>query len=101
MSKDLWTEFEALGASAAVSVLTAKRDAILAFIDRENPVAADALKAAIEKAEPGGMEMALVKGALNKILDGLEDEEKAAVPATAEGLLDWGIARLTAIAQSK
>lgn len=99
MSPNFETEFEALGAGAAASILARKRDVILGFVDRENPVLADAFKAAIEKAEPGGMEMALVKGALNKILDGLEDEEKAAVPQTAVGFIDWLIARLGAIAQ--
>jgi hypothetical protein len=100
MTVDFGAGFKALAAGFAAHALTARRDSILAFVDKENPIVADALKSAIEKAEPGGLAMALVARTLNKILDGLEDEERAVLPTTVEALFDWCVAKLNAVSQS-
>jgi hypothetical protein len=99
LNTSAWTALEKLSASIAADWLTANRSAILVRIEAENPVAVDGLKVAIEKAEPSGLQMALVRGTFNKILDGLEDEEKTALPQGAVELLDWLTGVLTSIAK--
>jgi hypothetical protein len=98
---NFWSELEALAAGAAAGELVSRKVEILGWIDTNGPVAFDHIKAALEKAEPGGFKMALVASTLNKMFDGLDDEAKAALPKTAEGLFDWCVAKLTAIASVK
>jgi hypothetical protein len=98
MSIDFGSAIGKLVAAFAAQELTANKTAILSYIDAENPIAVDALKAALEKAEPGGFKMALIAGTLNEIFDGLDNEEKTAVPTAAAELIDFAITKLTALA---
>lgn len=94
-----WTEFEALGAGVAATWLAGRKLELIGWIDHTGPVTFDHIKAAIEKAEPGGFQMALVKASLDKILDGLDDEAKQALPTTASALIDTFIASLSIVAK--
>lgn len=99
MTIDFGSALFKLSAGFAAQELADDKQTILVFVDTENPILAADLVAAIEKAEPGGLRMALVAGTLNEILNGLEDEEKAALPTGASDLIDWAVAKLTAIAK--
>lgn len=97
----IWTELEALGAGLAAQYLAGHKVEILGWVDIENDVLVDHIVAALEKTEPSGLQMALVKTTLNKWFDGLSAEEKAALPTTSSELFDHIVSYLITLASAK
>lgn len=99
MAQNLWVQAGRLLAAAGADVLTARKSAILAFVEAKSPGLVDIGVAAIKRSEPGGWQMAIFAADLNRMLDSLGEQAKAAIPPAVSRAVDAGINWLTATAK--